>query len=299
MTATAIVARSARRAWTLVHPGRTRVSAAARRQAFADIPTLEDITLHTADGLSLRGWFAAGSRRAVVVFVHGLWGNRLTLFPEARLLFRHGYGVLLFDSRGSGDSDGDVVTWGDREQLDARAAVDFVSSRSDVDPGSIAVLGFSVGASTVAMEVSRDPRPRAAILCATWSSFNDEIRDKFATFGPLSWGPAMFAMRWAGVHPSEIRPIDYLPTVGPRPLLMITGTLDDDTPVQVEERVFLAAAEPKQLWIVQGARHGEYLSVAPSEYESRVVAFLDQALVGSAGTASGSGLAIPAERHGR
>ena len=54
MTATAIVARSARRAWTLVHPGRTRVSAAARRQAFADIPTLEDITLHTADGLSLR-----------------------------------------------------------------------------------------------------------------------------------------------------------------------------------------------------------------------------------------------------
>jgi fermentation-respiration switch protein FrsA (DUF1100 family) len=59
---------------------------------------------------------------------------------------------------------------------------------------------------------------------------------------------------------------------------MITGTLDDDTPVPVMQRLFDAAGEPKALWVVPGARHGTYIQVAPAEYEARVVSFLDGAL---------------------
>jgi hypothetical protein len=50
--------------------------------------------------------------------VHGLSTNRTQLLPEAALLRRHGHGVLLLDSRASGESGGTLVTWGDAEQLD-------------------------------------------------------------------------------------------------------------------------------------------------------------------------------------
>jgi alpha-beta hydrolase superfamily lysophospholipase len=55
----------------------------------------------------LRGWYAPGQRHAVVILVHGGGGNRLQLYPEARILARHGYGFLLYDSRAHGESDGD------------------------------------------------------------------------------------------------------------------------------------------------------------------------------------------------
>jgi dipeptidyl aminopeptidase/acylaminoacyl peptidase len=229
-----------------------------------------------------------GSRRAVVIFVHGLWGNRLALFSEARLLAKHGYGFLLYDSRASGESDGDVATWGDREQLDVHAVVDYVSSRPEVDASRIALLGFSVGGSAAAMAVSHDPRPRALVLYATWSSLDDEMEYKFGRFGPISFAPVMFVMRRAGVVPDNIRPIDHLRAIHPRPLLMITGTLDDDTPVAVMAQLFQAAGEPKELWIVPGAKHGGYLAIAPEEYETRVVSFLDRALFGPAPPPGGS-----------
>ncbi|HLK35281.1 MAG TPA: alpha/beta fold hydrolase [Polyangiaceae bacterium] len=284
VTAGLVALRSARLALSVVHPARSPVPPDARAQALAEVPTLEDATLHTADGLSLRAWFSPGSRGAVVIFVHGLWGNRESLFPEARLLAQHGYGILVYDSRASGESDGDLATWGDREQLDVRAAVDYALSRPEIQPARVALLGFSVGASTAAMAMASDPRLRALVLCATWSSFEDEWRAKFSAWGPITRVPAMLAARWSGVNPDRIRPIDVLGTVGPRPILMIAGTLDDDTPLDVERRVFAAASEPKELWVVAGAHHGDYLAVAAPEFESRVVAFLDHALFGQPAT---------------
>ena len=150
------------------------MTADAKASAFAKIPKLEDVTLRTADGMNLRAWFAPGERRAVVIFVHGGGGNRAQLLPEEIVLSQHGYGILAYDSRASGESDGDLVSWGDREQHDLIAAIDYAASRPEVDPGRIAVLGFSIGASTVAMTAARDPRPSAVILYATWTSLTDE-----------------------------------------------------------------------------------------------------------------------------
>src|SRR5262245_60012802 len=102
----AILARGARQGLRLVHPLRKRVTAEEVALARDEIPVLDDVTLHSADGLALRAWFSPGARRAAVIRVHGLLGNRMSLEPDARVLASHGYGVLLFDSRASGDSDG-------------------------------------------------------------------------------------------------------------------------------------------------------------------------------------------------
>ncbi len=64
------------------------------------------VTLRTADGLRLRGWYVPSRNGAAVALLHGTGGNRTGVAAHARLLARRGYGVLLFDLRGHGASDG-------------------------------------------------------------------------------------------------------------------------------------------------------------------------------------------------
>jgi dipeptidyl aminopeptidase/acylaminoacyl peptidase len=275
--ALAIVGRSDWSARKLVLVSKALIPADAIAAARRAVPGLETVAFRTSDGMTLRGWYSAGGRRSVVVLVHGGGGNRLQLFADAQVLARHGYGFLLYDSRAEGESDGDLVSWGDREQLDVVAALDFVSARRETDPARIALIGFSIGGSTVALAAARDVRARAVILYATWTSLEDEIKAKYAKYGPLSWGPALYELRRAGVDVNAVRPIDHIGEIAPRPLLMIAGTADLDTPVPIMERLFQAARNPKELWIEPGADHGGYVTAAPAEYEARVIAFLERA----------------------
>ena len=76
------------------------------------------------DGLRLRGWFVPGEkRRGIVVLCHGYPGNRADLLPQAAFLRRAGFGVLLFDFRALGRSEGDICSIGWREVNDAHGAV--------------------------------------------------------------------------------------------------------------------------------------------------------------------------------
>ena len=294
-----VAVRSYMKSDELVHGPRSHVTPANSARARAEIPGLEEAALRTSDGLTLRGWFAPGKGRGAVIFTHGGGGaDRMALLPEAAVIARHGYGVLLYDSRAAGESDGDMCSWGDREQRDVAAALDYVTARPDVDRDRVALLGFSIGGSTVALAAANDPRARAVILYATWSSLEDEMKHR-AKFGPLSWGPALLRLRRSGVHVDDVDPIDRIVAIHPRPLLMIAGTDDGDTPLPVMERVFAAAGDPKELWIVQGAGHGTYYETAPAEYESRVIGFLDHALAKSEGALSTKGRRERAESGAR
>ncbi len=276
--AAGILASSYAHAVSILYEPRSHVTAEQRALAFSEIRGLEDAELTTSDGLTLRGWYAAGTNRAAVVLTHGGSANRAQLYPEAKLFASHGYGVLFYDSRACGESDGDLHTRGDREQRDVAAALDYLSKRPEVDRQRIALLGFSIGSSSVALEAAADPRARAVILCAVWTSLEDEIRHSLGKYGPLSWGPTFFAFRLYGLDIDNVRPIDRIAAIKSRPLLFVSGTRDTDTPLAITERVFDAAGQPKELWVVQGAGHGGYLESHAAEYESHVVGFLDRAL---------------------
>jgi dipeptidyl aminopeptidase/acylaminoacyl peptidase len=267
-------ARSAR-AW--VHPPRREITPAEREDARRRFPGLEDVLFSSADGVQLRGWYIPSRNGVTVVMGHGLGENRVRFVPDAQFLARHGYGSLLFDWRASGESGGDTATWGDREQLDFAAAVDFVLKRPDALDGRIAAAGFSVGASAVAMAAARDTRVRAVILLAIWTSLDDEIRHKMGRFGLLSAGPVLAELRGAGIDFDAIRPLDNVGRISPRPMLFIGGSNDSDTPVWVMDRVFAAAGEPKRRWTALGAEHGHFQSVDPEGYEKAIVGFLDDA----------------------
>jgi uncharacterized protein len=274
--------RSARRAAAGCHPAHKHLRAEDEATARAALPGVADVAFTTHDGLTLRGWYAppaAGpAPRAVVVLVHGWGDNRVHWMPEMRLLTGNGFGVLAYDSRGSGESDGDLVTAGDREQEDVVAALDFVSARPDAAGAKIGLVGFSFGSSATALVAARDPRARAVVLDATWPSLEEEERAKTGKYGLLTSLPALWALRHEGVHLENVRVIDHIQEIHPRPILFVAGSDDDDTPVPVMHRVFDAAGTPKEMLVVRGAHHGDYADVPSSVYGPRVLAFFDDAL---------------------
>ena len=101
----------------------------------------EDVSLETSDGLDLEGWYVPSRNGAAVVVFPGRNGPQ----RHARMLVDHGYGVLLFDRRGEGGSEGEPNAYGWGGDRDVHAAVDFLQRRPDVEPDRIGGLGLSVG----------------------------------------------------------------------------------------------------------------------------------------------------------
>ena len=121
--------------YVVTHASRATVPAADLGAPF------EDVEFTTDDGLRLRGWYIRSRNGAAVIAFPG----RASSQKRAKLLARHGYGVLLFDRRGEGESEGDPNLFGWEGERDVHAAVRFLQGRPDVDPDRIGGIGLSVG----------------------------------------------------------------------------------------------------------------------------------------------------------
>ena len=117
------------------------------------------MTFKTEDGLELEGWYIPSRNGAAVISFPGRKGPQ----RQARMLARHGYGVLLFDRRGEGRSEGEpnIFGWGGDE--DIKAAVRYLQTRADVDPKRIGGIGLSVGGELM-LEAAAETKDLAAVV---------------------------------------------------------------------------------------------------------------------------------------
>ena len=258
-----------------LHPERAELTAAEREEARASLGEVRDVGFVTADHLNLKAWYVPPRGHAgTVILVHGGFSNRSSMLPEATALVRRGLGVLLYDSRASGASDGTLMSWGDREQLDLRAAVDWLSVQPETLAGSkLGAQGHSIGASTVAMVAAHDPRLKAVLLNAVWTTLADELTYKSGHWHRLGGWLATRTLRAAGVEVEHVRPVAVVGAIAPRPLLMIGGDADLDTPPAIFQQVFAAAGQPKELVFIAGAGHGGYARQGGEAYLRRVADF--------------------------
>jgi uncharacterized protein len=235
------------------------------------------VSFVTSDGLRLVGWYVPSRNRAAVVVSPGRRGP----VAHARLLARHGYGVLLFDRRGEGQSEGDFNAYGWGGDADLEAAVGFLSRRRDVDPPRIGGLGLSVGGEMLLDAASEDPRLRAVVSeGASVRSIAEEWDDPQVSTVRKPFSPmvaqtlALTVLANQGPPPSLMGLVD---DIAPRSLLLIRGLDGQDAEV-LNRAFYRVAGAPKELWEVPGAGHTAALSARPREYERRVVGFFDRAL---------------------
>ena len=244
--------------------------------------TYEDVAVVTRDNLTLRGWYIPSHNRAAVLLLHPEASNRLGTIDGAKLLVKHGYGVLLLDIRAHGESDGQVLPFGGPEIEDVRAAVSYLQTRSDVDAERLGVMGWSLGAQVGLLGAARVKDVKAVVADGPGATAREDWPPPH-TLGEWFYVPFDFVFYhvqpfYTGVtEPLSIK--SAVAQIAPRPLLLISAGQEYE-----EHRVryfYNAASEPKSLWGIPEATHIDGLSKRPEEYEEKVVEFFDAALLGS------------------
>ncbi|MBI5166224.1 MAG: alpha/beta fold hydrolase [candidate division NC10 bacterium] len=244
----------------------------------------EEISIKTVDGLSLSGWFIPGSRGGpVVILAHGLGAGKSDLVDFAPFLYKGGYNVLLFDFRAHGKSDGSSTSFGYHEQKDLSAAIDFLKARKDVDPQRIGVLGLSLGGAVAILAAAQLKEIRAVAVEGVYASFPETVTRHLYLAYRLPKFPFTHLALWTfsllfKVDIDRISPIESIGRISPRPLFIIAGGKDERMTPEEAWRLYQAAGEPKELWVVPGAGHLEARAVAGPEYERRVLYFFNKHL---------------------
>lgn len=268
-------------AWAVVHPVRLPVdldSGVVGRRA-------EAVSLTTRDGLILEGWYYPSRNGAAVILVHGLDGNRTHGIHQASILLEEGYGVLMFDMRAHGESAGKRFGGPEAAALDVEAAFRFLVNRQDVPPERIGALGLSAGAGA-ALYAAADGVPLQAVIAEgvgmagtadALAPMLPEIRPLF--FGiPLNRNYHRFVYLFAGRKPAP--PLkEVMAGVDHMPILFIAGGAEWLEPA-LARRYADRAGEAARLWIAPESTHLRAIYDYPEEYRSRILAFLEPALMG-------------------
>ena len=236
----------------------------------------EDVSFQTSDGLDLQGWYIQSQNRAAVIAFAGRSGTR----DPARFLARHGYGVLLFDRRGEGDSDGEPNTLGWDGDKDLEAAIAFLHKRPDVDPERIGGIGLSVGGELLIEEAAESDDLNAIVSEGAGIRSHREAgeldgAERWITLpavGATTLGAAIFSNN---SPPPNLK--DLVGRIAPRPVFLIYADRGQGGE-KLSAEYYEAAGEPKQLWKTDSRHTGGY-DAAPREYERRVVRFFDDALL--------------------
>ena len=233
----------------------------------------ESVTIKTSDGLELTASYVPSKNRAAIVVFPGA-----SAVKEARILWRHGYGVLLLDPRGQGGSQGDLVRWaGDRDLI---AGAEYLQRRPDVDPDRIGGFGSSVGGEILLGAAAQSTVFRAVVSeGAGWRIGEADLTgvDK-VLFMPLkhmlTGATAVFSN-----HRPPAPLVEVIGRIAPRPVFLIYADPGMGGEVVTQPKYFAAAGEPKAIWKVPGAEHTGGIDARPLEYERRVIGFYDDALL--------------------
>jgi fermentation-respiration switch protein FrsA (DUF1100 family) len=214
----------------------------------------EVLPLRTADGVELFTWFlpARGTPQATVLFLHGNAENISTHYAGVAWMPAEGFNVLVLDYRGYGKSGGAPSLAG--VQLDIDAALRALLERRDVDPRRIVLFGQSLGGALAihyAAQGAQRGALRAVIADSAFADYRQIVSEKLAGFFltyPFQWLPALTV-------DNDYSPLVSIHAVSPRPLLLIHGERDSIVPPHHARKLYEAAVQPKELWMVLGAGH--------------------------------------------
>ncbi len=203
----------------------------------------EDVSIETADGVTLHGWFIAGGSPRVLLFFHGNAGNISHRLDSIRQFRNLGLSVLIIDYRGYGQSEGRTTESG--IYRDADAAWRYLTETRGVRPNNVVIFGRSLGGSVAARLAARQ-HPLALIVESSFSSVPDIAQELYP------WLPVRWLSRLSHATRDYVRDVDC-------PVLVVHSRDDEIIPFHHGQAIFAAAPEPRTLLTLRGSHNDAYL----------------------------------------
>ncbi|HEX6580783.1 MAG TPA: alpha/beta fold hydrolase [Actinomycetota bacterium] len=237
----------------------------------------QDVRIPSADGTLLSAWWIAPENGAAIILLPGSGSTRHTVLDHAALVARHGYGALLIDWRGHGESEGRSMEFGWGAEPDVSAAVSFALGRPGVTRG-VGVLGLSLGGEVGLAATALDPRIGAAVAegisARSWADARLEPDPH-----PVGYVNQWLTFVFVDILAPEPRPLPLIDLITriDAPVLMISGAPPSERkldPVYAD-----AAPDVITLWPLPDTPHTRALGTHPAEYERRVIGVFDGALL--------------------
>ena len=222
----------------------------------------EDIFFVSEDNLRLNGWFIpAEAPRATILFSHGNAGNMSHRLQIIEIFHRLNLNVFIYDYRGYGKSQGVPSEQG--LYRDVQAAYRYLTEQRKLDAASLVIFGKSIGAN-VAIDLAS--RVEAGLFISD-SGFTSayEMGRRLFPYLPVKF---LISIKYDAL--SKIKDITI-------PKLIIHSQEDEIVPFRMGQRLFEAAAEPKEFYPMKGT-HNEAIIEFEKEYYSKLDNFLTKYL---------------------
>ena len=251
----------------------TRLTAPVR-QPIEQTPTdegldFQEVGFNSTDGLGLKGWWVPGDDPSqAVVLIHGLEGSKSGqhVLKTASLYSGAGYGVLMFDLRGHGESEGERTTVGYQEVRDVQGALAWLKERG-FEPNEVVLHGWSMGGGTV-VRSAPEIGVAAVVEESGYADLPLLLRDRLPESSnlPSFFNPGIFLMAklFLDFDPWAVKPGDDAAKLAEEgvPLLIIHSRDDEVVPFEHAE-MFAASYSEAELWKIEGYGHVE---AYPSTY---------------------------------
>lgn len=248
-----------------------------------DLPfEVKEVKFAGGDDLMMAGWHVPSENGVTIILLHGYGGNRGAMLWHAQQLVDAGYGVLLYDERASGESEGTRRSYGWEDPRDVAGAIHFIETESTNDFQRIGILGCSIGAQIALQSAAAHPE-----LEAVWADGPSTVR---AQDIPAPKNPIMalvivgnYSLDWLFATQLDIDApapmIEQIGDIAPRPIMIVAGGQELPLFGSEAERLIPQYTEPAgpnaQTWIIPEAFHCDGPARRPDEYAQRMVEFFD------------------------
>lgn len=245
---------------------------------------VDEVKFQGGDDLTMAGWRVRSQNGATIILLHGYGSNRTAMLWHAERLVNAGYGVLMYDERASGESEGTRRSYGWEDPRDVEGAIRFIEAESGNGLERIGIAGCSIGAQIALQSAAYYPD-----LEAVWADGPSSVR---APDLPPPNNPIMalivlgnYSLDWMfeiKLNMDAPKPmIEIIDEIAPRPIMLVGGGqpqpfIGSEAEAMVPRYAEFAGSHA-QTWIIPEAVHCDGPVHRPDEYAERMVEFFDTA----------------------
>lgn len=229
---------------------------------------VENQQLKTFDQIEISSWFIPNdSSRKAIILLNGIGGNRLGLISRAEYYLEKGFNVLMPDLRGTGESGGDMITFGWQEQYDLLACIDFLENKK---MEKIAVHGLSLGAATISYSLQENPNYHFMVLESCYDNITNALKNRiekipipFFIFYPM----IKFTEMRIEASSEELSPEKYIGN-SQSPIFILAGDSEKKVKKGETEKLYSNCNSPiKELYFFEGGFHEDFIRRFEKEWK--------------------------------